>query len=79
MTATRPSAALPAKPATAAPAPAAISIDRLVVHAGGNPTAGARIADRLPATLTAAFAGGAPADRRALRALIERAAREAAR
>lgn len=79
MTTTRPSAAPVATPATAAPAPAAISIDRLIVHAGGDATAGARIADRLPATLGAAFSGAVPADRHALRAVIEHAAREAAR
>lgn len=79
MTTTQPSAAPLATSATAAPATSAISIDRLIVHAGGDATAGARIADRLSATLGAAFAGGVPADRRALRALIEHAAREAAR
>ena len=69
-------------PRTAAPpaAPAApVRIDRLVVRGSGDGAAGERLAQRLPAALTAAVAAAGPVRERELRVLIARTVREAAR
>lgn len=54
-----------------------VRLDRLVVHAPGDAATGARIAERLPATLERAVKTAGLLDARAVRVLIERATREA--
>lgn len=88
MSATRPPAspAPPPGPAIAprAPSPvvppAAIHIDRVLVRVNGDAAAGRRLADRLPASLTAALGGtAAQLDERTVRRLVEQTVRRAAR
>lgn len=69
-----PAALGPQRPAAAPHA----RVGRLVVHCG-DATAAGRIAERLPSALADQLRAAAPADERALRVLVERALREAAR
>ena len=52
-------------------------VQRLVVHAGSDARAARRLADRLPATLTAQLERGSVAEPRAVERLVRRAAKEA--
>jgi plasmid stabilization system protein ParE len=52
-------------------------VQRLVVHAGSDPRAAQRLADRLPAALHARLEGAPGGGRRDVEQLVRRAAREA--
>jgi hypothetical protein len=66
------------RPGRVAPAPSA-TVGRLVVHGAGDAPVAQRIAARLPATLARELGAGMPDDEPAVRALLERAVREAMR
>jgi hypothetical protein len=72
-------AGVPASVAPSVPAPARTSIDSIVIRLAGERGAGERVARRLPAALGATLGAAQVGDARALRALVERAVREAAR
>jgi hypothetical protein len=71
-------AARPA-PAVASANATRVDVERLVVHARGDASAGQRIAERLPAALSRRLAAGAADDAGGVRRLVEAAVREAAR
>ncbi|HEY2160867.1 MAG TPA: hypothetical protein VGH24_06130 [Solirubrobacteraceae bacterium] len=56
-----------------------LRVERVVVHAVGDAATANRIAERLPAALERAVRGAARLDESRIRALLERAAREAVR
>jgi hypothetical protein len=66
-----------------APSPLRARIERIVVRAHGDAATGARLAEllpaRLPARLESLLSEHLVTDERALRAVVERAVREAAR